>query len=85
MPDPIDADVYAVGLLDDLRRRRFRSGRRYVIHHLRRRNWRAIRNYFRNGWLTEHRWPCSHNAGWGWTKRASARRAARAHRRVVSS
>lgn len=72
----MSAEVYAVGLLRDLRRRRI--GWWYMRHQIKAHNWRAVRNYFRNGWLTEHQWPCSHNAGWGWTKRASARRADRA-------
>lgn len=72
------SDVYPVGLLADIKRRRvLRSGMHYVRYQLGKRDWRAVRNYFRNGWLTEHRHPCSHNAGWGWTKRASERRARR--------
>lgn len=71
------SDVYAVGLLYDIRLRRVRRGLRMVRTWAGQKNWRAIRNYFRNGWLTEHQEPCHHNAGWGWSQKASARRAER--------
>lgn len=71
-------DVYPVGLLYDIRLRRIRRGLRMVRHWIRRRDFRAVRNYFRNGWLTEHQHPCHHNAGWGWSRRSSWRRAERA-------
>lgn len=77
-------DVYPVGLLRDWRFRKARSIRmaaRYPLGRIKARDWRAVRNYFRNGWLTEHPYPCAHNAGWGWTKSASARRAEAACRR----
>jgi hypothetical protein len=74
----MSTDVYPVGLLHDIKHRRIRRGLRNVRTWSSQGNWRAVRNYFRNGWLTEHRDPCSHDCGWGWTKRASARRAERA-------
>lgn len=70
-----ETDIYPVGLLMDLRRRRVRSGLRYLRYQAGRRNWRAVRNYF-NGYLAEHRHG-GHNAGKGWTKRAAARRVER--------
>jgi hypothetical protein len=71
----IETDIYPVGLLSDIKRRRVRYGvRSYLIGHcLRGRRWRAARNYF-NGYLAEHQ-GCHHNAGKGWTKRAADRRA----------
>jgi hypothetical protein len=72
----VRGDIYAVGLLRDIKQKRARVGlAHYVWPQLKRRNWRAVRNYFRNGYLTEHPLPCHHNAGWGWSKRASIRRA----------
>lgn len=68
-------DVYPVGLLADLKLRRIKRGIRLVGSWAKGGNWRAVRNYFRNGWITEHSEPCHHNAGWGWTQKSSARRA----------
>ena len=70
-----ETDIYPVGLLMDLRRRRVRSGLRYLRHQAGAHNWRAVRNYF-NGYLAEHRHG-GHNAGKGWTKRAALRRVER--------
>lgn len=67
-------DVYPVGLLLDIKRKRVRYGlRRYLWSYcIRGRRWRAARMYF-NGYLAEHRHG-GHNAGRGWTRRAALRR-----------
>lgn len=60
-------DVYPVGLFRDLKHRRYRGGRRYLLGQVRCHNWRAVRNYF-NGYLAEHATEPV-NAGHGWTRR----------------
>lgn len=72
-------DIYAVGLLSDIKRKRVRRGLRSFLwdYAIKGRNWRAARNYF-NGYLAE----CQHgghNAGRGWTKRAALRRVIAIH------
>lgn len=69
-----ETDVYPVGLLRDIKRKRVRYGlRNYLwVYCVRGRRWRAARNYF-NGYLAEHRHG-EHDAGRGWTKRAALRR-----------
>jgi hypothetical protein len=77
-----EVDVYAVGLLNDLKRFRrdwWVSGRWYALRHLARRvcwrtvgrarrgDWRAVRMYF-NGYLAECNLPCAERAGHGWTR-----------------
>ncbi len=69
-------ETYAVGLFLDLRRRSLRGGLRYVARQVKRREWRAVRNYF-NGYLAEWHyapegvivWRC----GRGWTRKAALR------------
>ncbi len=69
-------EAYPVGLFLDIKRRRLRTGIRYVVEQARRRNWRAVRNYF-NGYLAEwHYCPpgVAHTrCGKGWTKRRALR------------
>ena len=73
----IHTDIYPVGLLSDIKRRRVRRGvSSFLIGYcIRGRRWRSARNYF-NGYLAEHE-GCHHNAGKGWTKRAAVRRVER--------
>jgi hypothetical protein len=81
----IHTDVYSVGLLRDIKRRRVRYGvRSYLIGYcLKGRRWRAARNYF-NGYLAEHE-GCHHNCGRGWTKRAAERHVSRLCDRAMSA
>jgi hypothetical protein len=62
--------VYPVGLFSDLKRRRLRSGIRYLWYQARRGKWRAVGNYF-NGYLAEVQYSSMHHyrCGHGWTKR----------------
>lgn len=62
--------IYPVGLFSDLKRRRLRSGIRYLWHQAQRGKWRAVGNYF-NGYLAEVQYSSMHHfrAGHGWTKR----------------
>ncbi|XTP37124.1 hypothetical protein ACORG1_13280 [Mycobacterium sp. TJFP1] len=62
--------VYPVGLFSDLKRRRLRSGLRYLKHQALRGNWNAIGNYF-NGYLAEVQFSSMHHTrcGHGWTRR----------------
>lgn len=69
----IPVDVYAVGLLDAIKRRQLRREWKYLKYQINQRNWRAVRNVF-NGYLAEHS-SCSHNCGKGWTQRTALRRA----------
>lgn len=75
-----DIDVYPVGLLSDLSyfvhhpdrtiaRRRLRSAARTLRGRVRRRQWRALKNYF-NGYLAEPRVlpPGFRRGGTGWTR-----------------
>lgn len=75
-------DIYAVGLLRDLRRLRvtgewggLRYGLRYLGRRCRDRNWRGARGYF-SGYLAEPErlsaaeWHC---AGHGWTRGGAVR------------
>lgn len=69
--------IYPVGLLWDIKRKRVvASIRGYLIPQIKRRNWRAVRNYF-NGYLAEWNYPpegVNHSrCGRGWTKRAALR------------
>ena len=69
--------TYPVGLLSDIKRRRVRLGiKNYLIPQIKRRNWRAVRNYF-NGYLAEWHYPpegfVHGRCGTGWTRRAALR------------
>ncbi len=74
--------VYPVGLFLDVARLRsvgisqIRIGLGYFMRQIKRRNWRAVRNYF-NGFLAEVNYPPSglrHTCcGKGWTRKAAAR------------
>ncbi|MEV8338512.1 hypothetical protein [Leucobacter sp. NPDC077196] len=71
-------EVYPVGLLSDIKRKRARNGiKGYLMYQVKRRNWRAVRNYF-NGYLAEwHYCPdgVRHTkCGRGWTRRIALRR-----------
>lgn len=71
-------EAYPVGLLRDIKRKSLSYGlKRYLWVQVRRRNWRAVRNYF-NGYLAEWHYPPEgmrhHKCGRGWTKRAAIRR-----------
>lgn len=49
-------EVYPVGLLSDIKHKRVWNGvKGYLMVQVKRRNWRAVRNYF-NGYLAE--WHC---------------------------
>jgi len=66
-------DVYRVGILSDLKRRRLRYGlKSYLWHQVKRRDWRAARNYF-NGYLAEVSYSDIRHTrcGSGWTRRAA--------------
>jgi hypothetical protein len=95
LPDTLEAevDVYAVGVLRDLRiawryaRRgwwlrawdQFRRVPRHPVRHIRARQWRELRNDF-NGFLAEPTWrgePEWTRAGTGWTRRRALRNLAR--------
>lgn len=69
-------EAYPVGLFSDIKRRRLRTGLRYMLEQARKRNWRAVRNYF-NGYLAEwHYCPpgvVHYRCGKGWTKRRALR------------
>ena len=71
-------ETYPVGLLSDIKRKRVRAGiKGYLLYQVKRRNWRAVRNYF-NGYLAEWHY-CPEGVrptkcGQGWTKRAALRR-----------
>lgn len=70
----IEVDVYPVGLLRDIKRKRVRHAlRHYLWRQVKARNWRAARNYF-NGYLAEHR-DCWHSAGHAWTQATAVRHA----------
>lgn len=62
--------VYPVGLFSDLKRKRLRSGLRYLKHQVGKRNWNALGNYF-NGYLAEVQYSSMlhYRCGHGWTKR----------------
>jgi hypothetical protein len=67
--------TYPVGLLADIKHRKIRYGlRHYLLGQIKRRNWRAVRNYF-NGYLAEWNYPPEgmrhYRCGKGWTKRAA--------------
>lgn len=69
--------TYPVGLLAHMKRRRIRNGiRHYLIPQIKRRNWRAVRNYF-NGYLAEWHFPpegfIHGRCGTGWTRKAALR------------
>lgn len=70
-------ETYEVGLLLDFRRGRLRAGLRYLARQVKRREWRAVRNYF-NGYLAEWHYPPlgvkHYKCGRGWTRRAARRR-----------
>ena len=66
-------DVYPVGLFSDFKRRRLRYALvNYLVFQIKRRNWRAVRNYF-NGYLAEVSYSDMRHTrcGRGWTKRAA--------------
>lgn len=70
--------TYPVGLLADLKRRRLIHGLRgYLWRQIKRKNWRAVRQYF-NGYLAEWHYPPAgvtiHLCGKGWTRRGAIRR-----------
>lgn len=62
--------VYPVGLFSDLKRRRIRSGLRYLRRQAEAGNWRAVGNYF-NGYLAEVQYSSMRHfrCGHGWTRR----------------
>lgn len=69
--------TYRVGLLSDIKRRRVWYGLRcYLWPQIKRRNWRAVRNYF-NGYLAEWHYPpegfIHGRCGRGWTRKAALR------------
>ena len=73
--------TYPVGLLSDIKRRRVRYGvQNYLLPQIKRRNWRAVRNYF-NGYLAEWHFPPEEfehgRCGTGWTRKAALRRLGR--------
>lgn len=72
MSDEPQIICYPVGLFSDikLRPRRIRGGLRYLRYQLKRRNWRAIGNYF-NGYLAEVQYSSMkhYRCGHGWTRR----------------
>ena len=73
--------TYPVGLLADIKRRRLAAGvKGYLWYQIKRRNWRAVRNYF-NGYLAEWHFPPEgvliHKCGKGWTRRAAISRLGR--------
>lgn len=78
-------DVYPVGLLSDIKRKRVRHGLRHYLwsYCIRGRRWRAARNHF-NGYLAEC-YHGGHNCGRGWTKRAALRRVRRLCAQVTPS
>lgn len=71
-------EAYPVGLLSDIKSRRvWRGIRGDLFPQIKRRKWRAVRNYF-NGYLAEWHYPPEavrhYRCGRGWTKRAAIRR-----------
>lgn len=77
MIDEHGIGTYPVGLLSDIKRKRVRNGiRYYLMEQIKRRNWRAVRNYF-NGYLAEWHYPPEEfihgSAGRGWTRKAALR------------
>ena len=69
--------VYPVGFHWDLKRTRGKSvGLDYLFYQIKRRNWRAVRNQVRGGYLAEWDYPKlgGINCGWGLTKRSAKRR-----------
>ena len=70
-------ETYRVGLFSDIKRKRVLRGLKgYLIPQIKRKNWRAVRNYF-NGYLAEwHYCPegvVHSKCGKGWTRRAALR------------
>lgn len=47
-----DVDIYPVGLFLDLKQKRYKQGLKYLMYQLKKKNFRAIRQYF-NGYLAE--------------------------------
>lgn len=77
MNDAAGIETYPVGLFSDIQRHRLRYGlRTYLLRQIRRRNWRAVRNYF-NGYLAEWHYPPEgmiiRRCGRGWTRGAALR------------
>ena len=69
--------TYPVGLLAHIKQRKVRCGiKNYLIPQIKRRNWRAVRNYF-NGYLAEWHFPpegfAHGRCGSGWTRKAALR------------
>lgn len=70
-------EIYPVGLWHDIKRRTVKYGLgSYLAGQIRRKNWRAVRNYF-NGYLAEWHYPPEDmrhtRCGRGWTKRLALR------------
>lgn len=73
--------TYPVGLLAHIKQRKVCYGvKHYLIPQIKRRNWRAVRNYF-NGYLAEWHYPpegfVHGRCGTGWTRKAALRRIGR--------
>lgn len=77
-PESSHISTYPVGLLADLKgHRKPKTAIDYLLYQIKRRNWRAVRNYF-NGYLAEWHYPpegmLHYRCGKGWTRRAALRR-----------
>lgn len=69
-------EIYPVGFYSDFKRKRVLNGLRYyLLAQVRKRNWRAVRNYF-NGYLAEIHYPPEslnfYRCGRGWTRKSAA-------------
>lgn len=66
-------DVYPVGFMSDLKRKRLYYGlTNYLWYQIKRQNWRSVRNYF-NGYLAEVSYSDIRHTrcGRGWTRKAA--------------
>ena len=71
-------EVYPVGFFSDIKRKRLKYGlKHYLLGQVKRRNWRAVKNYF-NGFLAEWHYPPEQSrhttCGTGWTKKRALHR-----------
>ena len=78
MSDEHGIGTYPVGLLSDIKRKRVRDGiKNYLWIQIKRRKWRAVKNYF-NGYLAEWHFPpegfVHGRCGTGWTRKRALRR-----------
>ena len=69
--------TYPVGLLDDIKQRRVKSGMERLWYRVQDRKWRSVKAYF-NGYLAEWGFPPAHiqhqEAGHGWTRQRAIKR-----------